>query len=82
MVRHILASDSDISAPTDHYVDDIVVDTDIVSTERVVRHLQRYGLVTKPPETLDGTRVLGLQLSDRGQRADQMDAQQGCAPVA
>ena len=67
VVRHILASDSDISAATDHYVDDIVVDTDLVSTERVVQHLQRYGLVTKPPETLDGTRLLGLQLRDCGQ---------------
>ena len=67
VVRYILASDSDISAATDHYVDDIVIDTDIVSTEQVVRHLQRYGLVTKPPETLDGTRLLGLHLSDSGQ---------------
>jgi transposase InsO family protein/ribonuclease HI len=67
VVRHILSSDSDISAATDHYVDDIVVDTDLVSMERVIEHLRQYGLVTKPPETLNGTRVLGLQLSDTGQ---------------
>lgn len=63
VIRYILASDSDIDAATDHYVDDIVVDTDLMSTSRVIEHLQQYGLVTKPPETLDGARVLGLQLS-------------------
>lgn len=66
VVRYVLASDSDINAATDHYVDDIVVDTDLVSTERVVEHLRQYGLVTKPPETFDGARVLGLQLNDSG----------------
>ena len=58
VVRYILTVDSDISAATDHYVDDIVIDTDLVSVERVVEHLRQYGLVTKPPETLDGARVL------------------------
>lgn len=68
VVRYILASDSDIDAATDHYVDDIIVDTDLVSTEQVVEHLRKFGLTTKPPETLDGARVLGLQLnsSDHG----------------
>ena len=32
VVRYILASDPDISAATDHFVDDILVDTDLVST--------------------------------------------------
>ena len=67
VVRHILASDSDIRAATDHYVDDIIVDTDLVSVNRVVEHLRKYGLVAKPPETLDGARVLGLLLCDDGQ---------------
>lgn len=66
VVRYILASDSNIDAATDHYVDDIILDKDLVTTERVVEQLRQFGLVTKPPETLDGARVLGLQLSDTG----------------
>jgi hypothetical protein len=62
IVRHILASDPVISKATDHFVDDIVIDTALVSVDRVVEHLRMHGLETKPPETLDSARVLGLQL--------------------
>ena len=34
--------------------------------DKVVEHLRRYGLQTKPPEALGGARVLGLRLSDKG----------------
>ena len=67
VVKCILNADPDISAATDHYVDDIVINTDMVSVNKVVEHLQRYGLETKPPETLDGARVLGLHLAIKQQ---------------
>ena len=67
MVKCILNADPDISAATDHYVDDIVINTDMVSVNKVVEHLQRYGLETKPPETLDGAHVLGLHLAIKQQ---------------
>ena len=66
VVKYILAADPSISAATDHYVDEIVVDVDQVSVHQVIEHLQRYGLETKLPETLNGARVLGLQLIDVG----------------
>ena len=62
IVREVLARDDRIRRATDHYIDDIIVMEDIVSAEEVVTHLQQYGLVTKPPVSLDGGRVLGLQL--------------------
>ena len=34
-----------------------------VSAEEVAAHLGKYGLATKPPEAVDGGRVLGLRLS-------------------
>ena len=44
VVKYILAADPTISAATDHYVDDIVVDVDQVSVHQVIEHLRRYGL--------------------------------------
>ena len=48
---------------TDSYIDDIIVNEDVVSVEDVVNHLAQYGLEAKWPEPLDGARVLGLTLS-------------------
>ena len=46
----------------DHYIDDIIVDVDKVSLLRVVKHLNKYGLETKPIENISSARVLGLQM--------------------
>ena len=53
VVRYILNADPNISAATDHYVDDIVNNTNMVSVNKVVEHLYQYRLETKPPEMLD-----------------------------
>lgn len=66
IVKHILMTDPEIANATDHYVDDIVVDVDQVSVRRVIEHLHKFGLVTKPPETLSEASVLGLRLQDNG----------------
>ena len=54
--------DARIAAACDHYIDDIVVDKDVVSVEEVVTHLRKYGLETKVPENFEQAHVLGLQL--------------------
>ena len=66
IVSYVLAVCPRICAATDHYVDDIVVDTTQVSVEEVVQHLLRYGLLTKAPEKLCDASVLGLRLVDDG----------------
>ena len=63
IVKLVLAQDSRVQAGTDSYIDDIVVDEDVVSADEVVEHLRRYGLEAKPPEALEGGRVLGLAIS-------------------
>ena len=69
IVTHVLAVDPRIAAATDHYVDDIVVDTTKVTSQEVIQQLNKYGLSTKAPETLDQARVLGLKLIGDGQGA-------------
>ena len=63
IVQLVLAQDERVHAGTDSYIDDIIVDEDVILVEEVVEHLRRYGLETKPPEDLEGSRVLGLSIS-------------------
>ena len=51
--------DSEISAAVNSYIDDIIVNKDKVSCEKV---LDRYGLEAKPPEDIVGARILGLKV--------------------
>ena len=67
ILRKVLSLDARIESATDHYIDDIVVNESIVSVAEVSSHLARYGLRTKPAETFETSRVLGLQLyEDKG----------------
>ena len=66
IVKHILMADPKITAVTDHYKDNIIVDVDQVSVQRVIEHLYKFGLITKPPEMLSEASVLGLKLQDSG----------------
>lgn len=59
----VLSMDDAVHRATDHYIDDIMVQESIVSASRVREHLQRYGLESKEPMSLDGGRVLGISLS-------------------
>ncbi|KAI0984412.1 hypothetical protein GJ496_007746 [Pomphorhynchus laevis] len=49
-----------------HYIDDVIVDNGIVETERVIAAFERYGIELKPAETIDGSRVHGLQVRSDG----------------
>ena len=62
ILREVLAADERIQRATDHYIDDVIVLDDVVPASEVIAHLKRYGLESKPPQLLDGGRVLGLQL--------------------
>lgn len=62
ILGEVLSRDKLVSRGTSSYIDDIIVNENIVSVEKVVDHLKRFGLETKPPEDLEGGRVLGLSL--------------------
>jgi len=62
ILGRVLEEDEIIRQGTDHYIDDIIVNEDIVSAEDVIKHLYKFGLKTKAPEGLESARVLGLQL--------------------
>jgi len=62
ILSKVLSIDETVRRGTDHYIDDIVVQESVVSADRVRKHLEMYGLVTKEPESLDGGRLLGVAL--------------------
>ncbi|KAF0307460.1 hypothetical protein FJT64_021224 [Amphibalanus amphitrite] len=64
VVRTILEQNEAVSRGVLPYVDDLLVNEDVISAEQVAEHFSRYGLVCKPPQRpADGARMLGLQLT-------------------
>lgn len=66
IVNAVLSSDPQVRAGADSYVDDIVVNEEVVPCERVLEVLEEHGLDAKPPEELVGARVLGLRIQNKG----------------
>ena len=64
ILNKVLSLDYDVRSGTDAYMDDIIVNCDLVSPSRVMDHLAQYGLVTKQPEMINGARALGLQIRE------------------
>ena len=62
ILRTVLSLDPRIEQGTDHYIDDVIVNEDVISTDEVMAHLKRYGLESKPAQPLVSSKVLGLQL--------------------
>ena len=62
IVNKVLSLDDEVARGTDSYIDDVMINEEIVSVEKVVSLLNRFGLETKPAEKLEGARVLGLRL--------------------
>ena len=62
ILNEVLAQDEHVRKGTDSYIDDIIVNEDVVSAGEVVSHLVCYRLETMAPEKLNGGRVLGLAL--------------------
>ena len=53
---------------TDSYIDDIIVREEGITVEVAAAHLRQYGLESKPPEGLEGGRVLGLSIHRNANR--------------
>lgn len=67
VVRAVLERDERMKRGVLPYVDDLLIDEDIVSADEVVQHFARYGLDCKPPErAADGARLLGLRVGAYG----------------
>ena len=62
ILQEVLARDECVCKNTDSYIDDIFVREDGITVEEVAAHLHQYGLESKPPENLEGGRVLGLNI--------------------
>lgn len=62
ILRKVLSLEDSISKGIDNYLDDIIVNNDVVSVTRVVEHLSRFGLLSKPYESVEESRILGLKM--------------------
>ena len=62
VLHKVLSMDLIIEAATDCYIDNVIVNTDMLSLREVVKPLNKYGLQTKSIECNDNACVLGLQL--------------------
>ena len=62
ILKTVLASSPDIQSGTSSYIDDILVNKDIVSSDRVISHLSKYGLESKQPVPLERGAALGLKI--------------------
>lgn len=63
-----LSQDEDVRRGTSAYIDDILINEDIIEASRVEEHLRNLGLTCKPCERLvGGARALGLRVwGERG----------------
>ena len=52
ILAKVLAPDKNVSRGTDHYIDEIIVNEDIVSVSEVKQHFSKYGLISKEPVSL------------------------------
>ena len=66
ILKYVLAKSDTIQASAKLYVDDILVKKSQVPTEMLIAHLNRFGLVTKLPEQLDGGTTLRLKVLRNG----------------
>ena len=65
ILKSVLARNESIKGATSSYIDDILVDESKVSSDAVIEHLRKYGLITNDPEPLNGNggTALGLKLT-------------------
>ena len=63
ILKYVLKKKDATGEFTSSYIDDILVDEAGLPAVELVRHLNEYGLETKPPESLENGSALGLQLS-------------------
>lgn len=68
IISRVLSLDKTIEEGTDHYIDDIWVNENVVKAKDVKKHLVEYGLITKEPISIRDARVLGLRVYERDNR--------------
>ncbi|XP_065646575.1 uncharacterized protein LOC136076869 [Hydra vulgaris] len=62
ILKKVLSLDKFVESGTDSFINDIIVNNNIVSSCRVQELLKKYGSDSKLPEKLVGGRVLGLRV--------------------
>ena len=62
ILQKVLGSDKNVQQGSDSYINDIAVNLDVVSCEKVMKTLNSFGLVAKDPEYLENCRILGLRV--------------------
>ena len=67
ILKTVLEKDEEVERATSSYIDDILVEEAEVTAEKVRGHVEEYGLIAKPAESLDGGAALGLKLRRDGQ---------------
>uniref|UniRef100_A0A5S6QAF9 Reverse transcriptase domain-containing protein n=1 Tax=Trichuris muris TaxID=70415 RepID=A0A5S6QAF9_TRIMR len=82
VLNRVLSQDEAVKKGTSAYIDDILVNEDVIEAKRVERHLARYGLTCKPHERVaDGVRVLGLKVwGEQGRLMRKRDNQVATVP--
>ena len=66
VIDAVVSQDYTIKSATSAYVDDILINENLVPASRVQQHFLDYGLVSKDPVRLrDGARVLDLQVWEK-----------------
>ena len=62
IIKTVLSIDPVMKEGTDSFIDDIIVNENVISSSDVIRHLKSFGLESKPAIPLGEARVLGLRL--------------------
>ena len=68
IVNKVLSMEADVRAGTDSYIDDIIVNENVVQADRVEALLRQFGLETKPSTSVANSRVLGLKIFEKSGR--------------
>lgn len=81
ILKSILAKVDTVNRATDNYLDDVLVNEDLIPSEVVACHLRKYGLETKPSVDLSsGAKVLGL-LVEKTSAGELVWKRSGCLPT-
>ena len=62
ILKYVLREIDETGEHTSSYIDDILVDESELPAAELISHLNEYGLITKPPESLENGTALGLKL--------------------
>ena len=65
VIRHVLDSNDKISTACFPYIDDILVNENIVSVQEVKQLLTTFGLATKDPVPIEDSKALGIRIIKR-----------------